>query len=61
MELGVWASWARVWVFVDQVVWVTLSKDYISSIIIMEYLVGAGVVNGGRLGILTGGAIPGTI
>ena len=27
----------------------------------MEYLVGAGVVNGGRLGILTGGAIPGTI
>ena len=28
---------------------------------IIEYLVGAGVVNGGRLGILTGGAIPGTI
>ena len=27
----------------------------------MEYLVGDGVVNGGRLGILTGGAIPGTI
>ena len=27
----------------------------------MEYLVGAGVVNTGRLGIRTGGAIPGTI
>ena len=28
---------------------------------IIKYLVGAGVVNGGRLGILTRGAIPGTI